>query len=72
MCHNDPLHTILERLAHHEGVRPEQLPPLGNVINTNALENLLETDYPVYVSFEYIEYLVHVDSRGTVTVTETR
>lgn len=59
---------ILESVAEREDVDPLDLPPLGDVVDTDALNALLRGRTMVSASFEYCGYEVHVDSEGGVSI----
>ena len=59
---------IVEAIAEEEGVDAVELPPLGETLDTDALEALVGSGGDVTISFEYAGYRVGVDSRGTVTI----
>lgn len=60
-------HRIVESLAAAMGVDPIELePPLYEVVETDALDTLLDSG--AEIRFEYRDHLVCVDSDGTVTV----
>ncbi len=59
---------ILEEVSAIERVDPLELPPLGETVDTDALETLLDSETHVAVTFEYAGHRVHADSDGTLTV----
>ena len=59
---------IVESIAEAEGVDAVDLPPLGETLDTDALETLVSSERDVTITFEYAGYWVGVDSRGTVTI----
>ena len=59
---------IVEAIAEAEGVDVVDLPPLGETLDTDALETLVSAERDVTITFEYAGYRVGVDSRGTVTI----
>ena len=60
--------AVLSAVADREGVGPEELgTPLYDVIDPEALDNLFRNGSG-RVTFEYMNYVVTVDNRGTVRV----
>ena len=59
---------IVESIAEAEGVDAVDLPPLGEALDTDALETLVRSENDVTITFGYAGYTVSVDSRGTVTI----
>ena len=70
MPHRDePLFAILEAVADRQGVDVLELPPLGHVVDTDALTTVLaDASGPVTVSFRYEGSEITVDDRGRVQV----
>ena len=70
MPHGDePLFAILDAVADREGVDVLELPPLGHVIDTDALSTVLaDASGPVTVSFRYEGSEITVDDHGRVQV----
>ena len=64
----EPVFTILDSVAEREGTDPLHLPPLGEVVDTDALTALLGGGTMVSASFEYNGYEVRVDSDGGVSI----
>lgn len=66
------LFSITEALAEHEGVAQTELePPLGDVIDPEALEKLFRSGSGVgHVCFSYGDYEVRVTSEGQVRVAD--
>ena len=65
-------HEIIERVAEASDVDPCELPPLYNVVDTDALETLIDADpetEEVRVSFDYGGYRVSVTGSGAVSLT---
>ncbi|WP_265109660.1 HalOD1 output domain-containing protein [Halosolutus halophilus] len=65
--------TVVERIAEHEGVSPENLqPPLHYAIDTEALDSLFRSSTPDAVSptveFPYRGYTVRVEGDGDVSI----
>lgn len=65
--------AVLEAVAAREGTAVTDLPPLGTVVDLDALENVFESRFDGrigqgYVSFEYCDYTVVVHSDGDVTI----
>ncbi|WP_435156476.1 HalOD1 output domain-containing protein [Haladaptatus sp. DFWS20] len=67
--------TIIERIHAHEDISPNDLPPLYEVIDPEALDLLFATkrdgsprSTPGSVSFQYQDYLVTVTSENDVTI----
>lgn len=65
-----PSMKIVSAVADSEGADPTDIPPLYQVIDPDALDNLL-ADRSVTVSFEYFGYNVVFDRSGTVELTPT-
>ena len=65
---NKLLIDVLEVIADEEDVRTVDLPPLGEVIDTDALATLLDEECGLVVSFEYEGYHVHMDSEGEFSI----
>lgn len=61
--------TALERIAAREGCNPEDLPPLYQSVDAEALTRVLESQPEIQVSFNYASYRVTVKP-GHVDVTE--
>lgn len=61
---------IVTRIAEREGVDPTELaPPLSTVIDTDALQRLVETaDDDATVVFEYHGWIVKARGSGDVTL----
>ena len=70
MPHRDePLFAILDAVADSEGVDVLELPPLGHVIDTDALSTVLsDASGPVAVSFRYEGSEITVDDAGRVQI----
>lgn len=66
-----PSRVVIEKLADADGVEPVELePPLGTVIDTDALDRLFATRSAAgRVTFRYCDYDVTVTSEGDVMVT---
>ena len=60
---------ILESIADSENADSLDLPPLGGVIDTDALITLLNEEEEVVVSFRYNGYDVVVDNEGGIEIT---
>ena len=60
---------ILDAIAESENVDTLDLPPLGEVIDTDALITLLDGESEVVISFRYNGYDVVVDSEGAIEIT---
>ncbi len=60
---------ILESIAESENVDTLDLPPLGGVIDTDALITLLNEESEVDISLRYNGYDVVVDSEGGIEIT---
>ena len=60
--------TILDSIAEREDTDPLDLPPLYEVVDTDALTALLRGGSMVSASFEYHGYEVGVDSDGGVSI----
>lgn len=66
---NDIVHDILTEVAETRGTDLFDLPPIGETIDTDALQNLLESSEMVHIVFEYVGYEVAVSS-GNISVRE--
>ncbi|MFC4541066.1 HalOD1 output domain-containing protein [Halosolutus amylolyticus] len=67
--------TVVERIAEHEGVSPEDLqPPLHYAVDTEALDALFRSSTAEEVSptveFPYQGYTVRVEGDGDVSILE--
>lgn len=71
---DDLVYAIVEAVAEREGVDPKELPPLGTVVDPDALKDLfrdgenLAGGSRVRVQIEYCEYAVEVTGDGSVTL----
>ena len=71
-----PTFAIVEAVANREGVDATELPPLGSVIDPDALNSLFAysaDEFPHstgYVRFQYCGYRIVVHSDGEVVVEE--
>jgi len=65
--------AIVQEIASIEGVSPKELEPLYDVIDTDALDELVRSadSQHVTVEFEYGEYTVRVEGAGEITVLRT-
>lgn len=65
--------TVVDAVAEAEGVDATALtPPLGEVIDTDALEKLVrESDTETAVEFEYRGWLIEVQASGDVSLRES-
>ena len=63
------LYTVLEEVAETEGVDVLDLPPLGLTLDPGALEELLESQGDVRVTFRYAGYEVEATA-DSVSVSE--
>jgi hypothetical protein len=70
MARQSVCHTIVEQVAEAEDVDPVELnPPLGDVVDPDALELLCESsDDAVRVEFEYCGYDVTVYGENDILV----
>ena len=71
-CETTPVVAVVSAVARVSGEDPFELPPLNNVINADALNELVASDSHTgleSVSFEYAEYDVVVTGSGEVKVT---
>jgi len=65
---------VVEEVARIEGVPPEELsPPLGTIINPEALDQLVQSIGPseagsAEITFGYQDYTVQVEKKSEVTV----
>lgn len=65
--------TVVERVAAKEGCDPLELPPLWESIDTEALEQCLNSaETPIEIQFRYCRYsiTVRVDEAVTVTIAD--
>jgi len=69
-----PTAAVIEAVADHEGVDATELPPLGTVIDPDALDSLFaystdEFPHPKgRVVFQYCGYTIAVHSDGQIVV----
>jgi hypothetical protein len=66
-----PAEAVVEAIASATGQHPLDIEPVQNYVDTDALEELVEsesTNGGVEVRFEYDEMTVRVDASGTVDV----
>jgi len=65
--------VIARKIASIEGDDPKELEPLYDVIDTDALDDLVHSSdsQHVTVEFEYGEYTIRVDGPGEITVLRT-
>jgi len=63
--------AIAGEIASIEGVDPKELEPLYDVIDTDALDELIHNSdsQHVTVEFEYDGYMIRVEGTGDITVT---
>lgn len=65
---------VLQRVATREGVDETALPPISDVVDTDALDALFARQWaelaPVegHVEFDYCGYTVHVDADRSITL----
>lgn len=64
----DLLFEILGAVAEAEGVDRTDLPPLGEVLDVDALLAVVDSDREVAVTFDYAGHRVHVGADDSVTV----
>lgn len=57
---------LLDMIARQESTDVTDLIPLMEVVDAEALKLLLDSDTDVSVTFEYLEYIVYMDSDGNV------
>lgn len=75
MAHDTLCVRITRQIKEYEGEGETLDPPLYDVIDTDALERLIQSSTPdadedgCVVSFTYCDYTVTVDSEGAVNVT---
>ena len=60
--------VLLDAIAERENSDPLDLTPLGAVVDSEALEFILGSETYVSVSFEYMGYMVRMDSDGNVEI----
>lgn len=66
--------AVVDAVATHEGVSVADLPPLGNAIDPDALDDLFEPKFDGSlrqggeVTFDYCGYTVVVDASGRVDI----
>ena len=64
--------TVVERVAAAEGVDATELPPLGRIVDTDALDSLFAADAGRgHVSFEYHGYDVTVYQDDAVEIQDS-
>ena len=59
---------LLDLIAQEESTDATDLKPLIEVVDTIALTRLLDSDTDVSVTFEYLDYMVYLDSDGSVEI----
>lgn len=75
MASRPPSYRVVEEVAREDGDDPTELsPPLNTVIDSEALDRLVQADAksdgnPVEILFEYRNYLVRVRGGPSVSVT---
>lgn len=59
---------VLAAIAEELGVDPISLPPLGNTINPDLINDVVDENYPAVrsLSFEYLGYEVTISQDGEV------
>lgn len=67
--------SVVRSVAIASNQESTDLPPLGETIDAEALESLIDSsitdfDASLEVVFEYDGYLVHIDDQGTITLHE--
>lgn len=68
----EPSTRIVEAIADWKGVDTTALEqPLYDVVDTDAIDELLDAERPVQVTFEYDGLVVSVDSDDTVQISPT-
>ena len=60
--------VLLDAIAERENADPLDLTPLGDVVDSESLEIILESETYVSVSFEYMGYMVRMDSEGKIEI----
>lgn len=70
---DEPSAGIVEAVGRATGLRPTELPPLHDAVETDALNVLLATeargvDSPLRVSFRYAGHLVTLSATGETVV----
>ena len=60
--------NVVEAIADHTETDPLAMTPLGTVLDTDALDAVVESDAGVRVTFAYDEHTVLVCGDGTVSV----
>ena len=61
---NDIVHDILTEIAEIRSIELLNLPPIGEAIDTDALQSLLESSEGVQITFEYDGYEVAVSNEN--------
>ena len=65
----ESIEPIVERVAAEEDVDPVELPPIGEVVDPDALTTLLaSTESSITVTFTYCGYDVVADTNGHVSI----
>ena len=59
---------LLDSIAWQESTDVTELQPLTEVVDTGALQGLLDAETDVSVTFEYLGYTVYLDSDGAVEI----
>lgn len=58
------IHGILTEVSEARGVELLDLPPVGETIDADALQNLLESSGDVQIAFEYAGYEIAVSNEN--------
>lgn len=66
---NNIVHGILTEVAETRNIDPLDLPPLGESIDADALQSLVESSESIRIVFEYDGYEVAV-SNETISIRE--
>jgi len=71
--HNNPTELVLETVAAFSNTPVEELPPLYDYVDPDALDQLLDRDHSqaLQVQFQYHGFQITLDSEGTATFEET-
>jgi len=65
---SDYVFSVLQRIATERGSDPVELPPIGRVIDPDAMERLLRSSEATSITFGYCGYDVTVTSDGRVSL----
>ena len=65
---NEQIAILVDSIAKRENIDPLDAPPLAEVVDTDALRNILNSESDVTVSFDYAGYSVQMDSEENIEI----